>query len=433
MVYTISTNKNPGQQFTPDASNTTIVPEPAPAPNSLADIESKIASIRASAASLADQQNQPVLAQQIRNPNTITPPSANNTGTIIDFSGVGKPPLASAAIAKISAGSNNLPPVPTNEQDYTSILSDLKNQLTAAENPTFSEEAKMQQEYTDMGVFQNIDLIKSITSQSLSIKSEMDKLDQAEADAISSSYNNPGMTLEIANNGRLGIQRDFEAKKAPLAASLASLQTQSALASNNLSLAKSYADTLIAAATYDAEAKATAIAKVGDLYADVLASMSKDDQNAYAAAQKQADATLAQQTAERKTIISWATTAATAPALVGVDLSTISFDDAADKVRNYVATKVPTTSTNPDNSRVNTISSFITSKQGVDKKIAWETYAQAAQKWIALGGTTSDFKVAFPPEVYMDAGNLATLPSSLKPAGASGSSGTSANDFYNNL
>ena len=84
-----------------------------------------------------------------------------------------------------------------------------------------------------------------------------------------------------------------------------------------------------------------------------------------------------------------------------------------------------------DNTRVSTVQALINGKKGGDGKIAWETYAEAAQKWIGLGGSVTDFKVAFPPELYMNAGNIAALPSSLKPSGSSGSG--SSSDFYNSL
>lgn len=75
--------------------------------------------------------------------------------------------------------------------------------------------------------------------------------------------------------------------------------------------------------------------------------------------------------------------------------------------------------TKTDAQKVSAINNLINSSKGADGKIAWETYAKAAQQWIALGGTTSDFKTAFPPETLMDQGNISALPSSLKPSGSS--------------
>ena len=67
--------------------------------------------------------------------------------------------------------------------------------------------------------------------------------------------------------------------------------------------------------------------------------------------------------------------------------------------------------------RISNIQSFIDNKKGSNGLIAWETYQQAAQKWIGQGGTTSDFKTAFPAESLMDKGNLNKLPESLQPTG----------------
>jgi len=81
-----------------------------------------------------------------------------------------------------------------------------------------------------------------------------------------------------------------------------------------------------------------------------------------------------------------------------------------------------------DATRVNKVQALINSKRGNDLKapgggISWETYAEAAQLWISLGGTGADFKISFPPETLMDAGNIAALPSSLKTSSTSGSYG----------
>lgn len=70
-----------------------------------------------------------------------------------------------------------------------------------------------------------------------------------------------------------------------------------------------------------------------------------------------------------------------------------------------------------DSVRTNNANATIQAKKGADGKIAWETYAQMAQDWIAQGGTTSDFKTSFPPEVYMDENNQNALPGALKPTG----------------
>jgi hypothetical protein len=411
-------------------STPTVTPAPASTDyqNKLTEIESQIAGIRTSAANIADQQNKPQLASDIRagrpsDPNTLSVGNSSNN-TIIDPSQFAKPDAAHAAIASIGSKTNNLPQLPK-DGDWQSVV-DLKQSLL--QDNSFSQENKLKQEYQDLGITANIDLLNSITTQGISQKAEWDKLDTAENDAINNLSNNPELTKGDLNSLTLRIQNDYNKRKAPLAASLASMQSQAAMIQGNINLAKGYASDLVSAATYDAEQKSKQIDAVGQYYGDILSSMGADYQTAYLSAKDRAKAEYDQQTKEKTQIVDWATSPTTAAALLGTDLSTISFEDASKKVRDYVGTKIPASSTNNDNSRVNTVKAFINKNAGGDGKISWETYSDAAQKYIALGGSTSDFKVAFPAERFLDAGNQSALPASLKPASAG-----AAADFYSNL
>lgn len=72
-----------------------------------------------------------------------------------------------------------------------------------------------------------------------------------------------------------------------------------------------------------------------------------------------------------------------------------------------------------DDVRVQTVRSYIDGLKGADGKIAYKTYASAAQRFVQMGGNTADFKTAFPAELLMDSGNLNKLPESLQPTGFS--------------
>jgi len=60
------------------------------------------------------------------------------------------------------------------------------------------------------------------------------------------------------------------------------------------------------------------------------------------------------------------------------------------------------------------IDAYIDSKRGGDGLIAWETYVEAANMW---EGSKASFQLKYPPEALMDEGNIARLPSNLKPTG----------------
>ena len=74
-----------------------------------------------------------------------------------------------------------------------------------------------------------------------------------------------------------------------------------------------------------------------------------------------------------------------------------------------------TTTGGDDAQRVANARATIMARRGADFLISRETYAEMATDWIAQGGTTSDFKTAFPPESLMNQGNINALPQSLKP------------------
>jgi len=81
-----------------------------------------------------------------------------------------------------------------------------------------------------------------------------------------------------------------------------------------------------------------------------------------------------------------------------------------------------------DAGRIASAQSYMNARKGSDGKISWETYVEASQKWIAQGGTPSDFKFAFPPETLMDANNVKDLPATLKPTRS-----VSWVDFFNSI
>jgi len=66
--------------------------------------------------------------------------------------------------------------------------------------------------------------------------------------------------------------------------------------------------------------------------------------------------------------------------------------------------------------KVSDINNYIDSVKGSDKKIAYESYVEAYNRWQKNGGTLSDFKNKFPAQFLLDEGNLEMLPDYLKPA-----------------
>ncbi len=353
------------------------------------------------------------------------------TPTIIQTEQFARPDAGSSAISSIASKINNIT-VPENAPSSLvppGYLTDQSGQMNwenvyeklieATQNNSFSQEEKLEETYKSWGIQESFELLKGITGQSLSVKSELDKLNNQEQTEISNLGGSGGMTTGTANSEYQRIQRDYEKRKAPLVATLAGFQAQAQMLQGNIQLARTYADDIINASTYDYESRAKQIASVGVYYKDVLENMKEQDELIYNTAKENAKNLYEQQKAERTQIVKWATDSTTAPALYNQDLGGIDFDKATVLVRNYLTmhsiknkeTKAPT-----DSQKVQTINNFLNSKKGDDGKISWETYAESAQKWIGLGGSTASFKTAFPPETLMNQGNVDALPSSLKPS-----------------
>jgi hypothetical protein len=66
-------------------------------------------------------------------------------------------------------------------------------------------------------------------------------------------------------------------------------------------------------------------------------------------------------------------------------------------------------------SRDTEVSSYLNSKKGTDGYVAAETYQEALRKFIARGGTQTDFFASFPQETYLRQQEIDKLPAAMKP------------------
>lgn len=324
-----------------------------------------------------------------------------------------KLPLAvdySSTLDNIFAKTNSL---------FTENKSALEQILAA--KPNYAEQRE--KIYEEYDVPTTLSEIKNLTGVAVGLRNQITKLEtdeQTELDAIEQRQ----IPNSEINNEKIEISKYYSKRKIELAGQLSSNALQVQMLQGNFNLAKGLADDLVAASTADQKYNMDMYKAFVDLNSDVIDNLKDDYKTALTLAVNESEKTYKQATSERSQIVDWATTQATAPALIGVDLSKISFDDAAKRVRNYVASKpVPISA---DAKRINEVSDFISQRVGADSLVSWETYADAAQRFIALGGNTTDFKTSFPAEKYLDAGNQEALPKSLKPSGG-------ATDFFSNL
>ena len=348
-----------------DNIQTQNAPSSTPYADRLKTIEEQVAGVRTQAATLAQQQGKTDLASQIRSsgrtlssnaPLVVNDEVANPIIDVGQFAGADN---GLKAITSIAAKTNSIKtdynraslseefgekPEPLNLNipgyfsdgtgaDWQSIAKQLKQ---AAENP-FSREQKLQQTYKDWGITESFDLLKGITGQALSIKSEIDKINQQEEAELKRVQNTPGGTISSGNAERTRISYEYGSKKAPLAATLAGYAAQAEMIRGNISLAKTYADELVHAATYDAESKVKMLKDTGDYYKDILDNMGEQYKLVFNTAKENAQRDYDQQKTERKQIVSWATNLETAPALYSKNLAALSFDEAAGLVSDYLS------------------------------------------------------------------------------------------------
>lgn len=319
--------------------------------------DEELAGIRTQAAQLAEERGRADIADEIRRSGrTLTVGNAVSVPEMPNIEQVGSTAQnGSRAISNILANTNNLLTqapkdsierllekkpnliVPglltdkTGKMDFQTVL----NQLT--QEPAFSREQKIRDVYKEFGIDESFNLLKTIQGQGVSVRKELDKLDKQEENELLRVENIGGGTLNQLRAEQQRIQEDYRAKRAPFAAQLAGYALESEMLQGNIQLARNYANDLIDAATYDFEKKVDYMKSVRTMFSDVLDSMEEELKLAYKEAEAEVNKEYERQKKEREKIVSWATSFDTSGALLGKNLATISFDEAADLVRDYLA------------------------------------------------------------------------------------------------
>lgn len=323
-------------------------------------ITSQIEDIRTKAARIADSQNKPQLAKEIRDgfmpswnktdPNALQMSNTKVAIPIIEADKFDYGVNGLRAISGVSSKTNNLAipqeaPATLTTPGYFTDLNGMatdfqsvyeKMQKLGENQPTFSREQYLKNQYKEWGIDESFSLLKGIASQSLSVRSELEKLNEKEKLDLANIEKRPGIDMQFLEGEKNRISNEAAKAKAPLAAQLAGLATQSEMLQGNVQLAKSYANDLVDAATYDAESKANSLKQIGTYYKDVLDSMGDRFKLVYNNAVNKAEREYDQQKSERSQIVKWATDFDTAPALYHQNLATISFEDASKLVSNYM-------------------------------------------------------------------------------------------------
>jgi hypothetical protein len=316
----------------------------------LNQIQNQVNDIRGKVATLTPQVQDYVQSQKPLVATDFNNAPSTNFNNAYQAATTALPPEASKAINQTISTTNNLQnqfSQPNKaEQNFESVYSEMLNEYQNAP----SKQEMTQQLYEQYGIPNDIQTVNQLNSSALSVRAELDKITQQESDEIYAIQNRPGVDIGGTRAMTTSIQNKYAKQKSDLTASLNSYLLQAQIAQGNLVNAQNYADKIVAASTYDSEQKYKMLVDLKSSAMDWYKVLDSNEKAVYDNQLKAFQDQYQQQKDERKQIVSWATSPNTAAALIGKDLSTISFDDAAAAVQDYVSQKVlsepaPTTPT----------------------------------------------------------------------------------------
>lgn len=201
-------------------------------------------------------------------------------------------------------------------------------------------EAKIRAEYEAAGIPEGMEMLQSLTTQAMSVRQQLDIEVAAKAQGLLAiDQRMAGRVGVIARGEKARYEQQANSRISALAATVASYASQAQMLRNNIVLAQSIANNIVDASTYDSELEWKTMTDLYDLQYDFIQDLTDAEKDILDEQRDYYEAIYKEQKAEREDIVGWATKKATAAALYGVDLSTISYEDAADRVRDYLTMK----------------------------------------------------------------------------------------------
>lgn len=195
------------------------------------------------------------------------------------------------------------------------------------------EEYKEAYEYMGIDLKQGFATLAELGTQSVSIRTELDALrleERAEIDAI---RGRAGIGMGYMGSVVNRIRESYARTRADMSAELAGLQMQSAVLQNNLNLAKSFATDLVAASVWEYEQTWRQFGLFMDVNREVLDELKGEYKDYLDLSLQYAEDVYLEEKAERQQIVDWAMNPLSARHFFGLNLSTLSYDDAVDIMR----------------------------------------------------------------------------------------------------
>lgn len=320
--------------------------------------------------------------------------------------------------------------------------------MEAAKEQESSREDILKEQYQEWGIEESFGLLKNVNSQALSIRKELDALTKQEMAEIEHIQNRPGASIAFSRNEQNRVRETYAKKKTILSGELASYAAEAQMLQGNITLARTFAMDIVNAAVYDAEENWNRTEQFFEMNFEYINELESEYKDVLNEVREKAEADYEIAKEERQEIVDWGTDKDTAAAFYGVDLSSISYEDAVEKVRDFLSLRsatsnepellsvaesksmglpygttkleaqqmgiVPTTpvadiTEGKDAERMEVIDKMIRDQRGEVfpkpfgpqeklKELTVENYQDLLKTWISMDGSKSDFFTVYPPE-----------------------------------
>lgn len=288
------------------------------------------------------------------------------------------------------------------EEEKKESQSWLEKILAKPEKTQEEKLAELRQQYN---IPQMIDLIQQQTLKVTQLQNQIDQLNAREREEIEKQYERT-VPLPMIENQVREIQRQYDSQRAKISAQLGAEAALLQAYQGNLQLARDLIEESIKAYMYDYEEQQNRFKAFYTYHSDLYKSLNREDREII----DQALALLTKEKAEKEQEKREVGELMLKYPQAGITLND-SKDEAIKKASIYLKSQPPQEKIT-DETRINEVMKFIQERVGKDGYISAETYAQALQKWIGMGGNIRDFRAVFPPEALMGEWEIPKLPSS---------------------
>ncbi len=215
-------------------------------------------------------------------------------------------------------------------------LSQLAEKIIKKERRSAAEE--LEEQFKKYGIPETFERIQRLTEEIEPLKEQLINLEKEEQEALLKAEQRMAPMVFIRGEKAL-IQRQYAAQKAALAAQIQAKAAQIEALQGNIQLAQQLAKQAVNAMTYDEEWEYRRLYDFIRLNQSFIDSLSAERRWFLNQLLEEKREELERKRQEKLQILKWATDPDTAPAFAGVDLTSLTLEEAADLVKEYLKTK----------------------------------------------------------------------------------------------